>query len=124
MTFATGVQIRQRSRISDPRGRWRHRGQERRRSSLVRTSGHVYAFALSCPHQNAAVKWVEKNNRFECTKHDSHTRPTASTPPAAPRATWTATPSDARDDLIHVDTANVFQSDKDGAGWNGASVAV
>src|SRR5690242_13003771 len=36
---------------------------------IVRYSGHMSAFALSCPHQNAAVKWVPKNQRFQCTKH-------------------------------------------------------
>ena len=38
---------------------------------LVRSNGHVFAFALSCPHQNAAVKWVARDNRFACTRHDS-----------------------------------------------------
>jgi Rieske Fe-S protein len=28
-------------------------------------------FALACPHQNFAVKWVAKDHRFACTKHDS-----------------------------------------------------
>src|SRR5205814_5131853 len=35
---------------------------------LVRSNGRVYAFALSCPHQNAGVKWVAQHNQFECTK--------------------------------------------------------
>ena len=91
---------------------------------LVRTSGHVYAFALSCPHQNAAVKWVEKNNRFECTKHDSKYQ--ADGVHTSGRATRNMDRYPIRRDgtTIHVDTAKVFQSDKDGAGWNGASVAV
>src|SRR6476646_6721266 len=38
---------------------------------VVRLSGHVFAFALSCPHENAALKWVDKDKRFQCTKHDS-----------------------------------------------------
>jgi nitrite reductase/ring-hydroxylating ferredoxin subunit len=42
---------------------------------LVRASGKVFAFALSCPHQNAAVKWVAKDRRFQCTKHDSRYQP-------------------------------------------------
>ena len=33
--------------------------------------GHVYVFALSCPHQNNAVKWLSNDHRFQCTKHDS-----------------------------------------------------
>ena len=91
---------------------------------LVRANGHIYAFALSCPHQNAAVKWVEKNNRFECTKHDSKYQ--ADGLHTSGRATRNMDRYPIRRDgtTIHVDTAKVFQSDKDGAGWNGASVAV
>ena len=39
-----------------------------------RTVG-VYAFALACPHENAAVKWVAKEQRFQCTRHDSRYTP-------------------------------------------------
>jgi nitrite reductase/ring-hydroxylating ferredoxin subunit len=39
---------------------------------LVRHAGHVYAFNLSCPHQNTALKWVEDDGgRFQCPKHKS-----------------------------------------------------
>ena len=31
--------------------------------------------ALSCPHQNNAVKWVAKDHCFQCTKHDSQYQP-------------------------------------------------
>ena len=42
---------------------------------IARFNGHVYAFALSCPHENNAVKWVAKEHRFQCTKHDSQYQP-------------------------------------------------
>src|ERR1039458_8253882 len=42
---------------------------------LVRYQNKVMAFALSCPHENAAVKWIEKDNRFACSKHDSKYQP-------------------------------------------------
>ena len=42
---------------------------------IVRYQGHAFAFALSCPHENAAVKWVAKDGRFQCTKHDSQYQP-------------------------------------------------
>lgn len=38
---------------------------------VVRFSGHVYVFALACPHRNYAVQWVDGDHRFHCTKHDS-----------------------------------------------------
>jgi len=39
---------------------------------LVRRGPHVFAFNLSCPHQNTALKWVEDDGgRFQCPKHKS-----------------------------------------------------
>jgi len=91
---------------------------------LVRSNGRVFAFALSCPHQNAAVKWVPQHNQFECTKHDSHY--TADGTHVSGRATrnMDRMPIRKDGDVVRVDTAHVFQSDKDSAGWNAASVTV
>ncbi len=91
---------------------------------LVRSSGRVFAFALSCPHQNAAVKWVPQHNQFECTKHDSHY--TADGTHVSGRATrnMDRMPIRKDGDVVRVDTAHVFQSDKDSAGWNAASASV
>src|SRR4051812_5661966 len=38
---------------------------------LVRYQGHAFALRLGCPHQNAAVKWLQQEGRFQCSKHDS-----------------------------------------------------
>ena len=91
---------------------------------VVRSNGHVYAFALSCPHQNAAVKWVPEHNQFECTKHDSHY--TADGTHVSGRATrnMDRMPVRKEGNMMHVDTAHVFQSDQDAAGWNAATVTV
>jgi Rieske Fe-S protein len=91
---------------------------------LVRSNGHVFAFALSCPHQNAAVKWVPQHNQFECTKHDSHY--TADGTHVSGRATRNMDRMPIRKDgnVVHVDTAHVFESDKDAAGWTAATVTV
>ena len=91
---------------------------------LVRSNGHVFAFALSCPHQNAAVKWVPQHNQFECTKHDSHY--TADGTHVSGRATRNLDrmPIRKEGNVVHVDTAHVFGSDKDAADWNAATVAV
>ena len=91
---------------------------------LVRSNGHVFAFALSCPHQNAAVKWAPQHNQFECTKHDSHY--TADGTHVSGRATRNMDRMPIRKDgnVVHVDTANVFESDKDTAGWTAATVTV
>ena len=42
---------------------------------LVRYQGAVYAFARACPHQRVAVRWQEKEGRFQCPKHKSRYQP-------------------------------------------------
>jgi nitrite reductase/ring-hydroxylating ferredoxin subunit len=45
---------------------------------LVRWQQNVYAFALSCPHQNTALRWRAEDGRFQCPKHKSKYRPDGS----------------------------------------------
>ncbi len=42
---------------------------------LVRWEGKVYAFNLSCPHQNTALRWNDGEHRFQCPKHHSQYQP-------------------------------------------------
>ena len=42
---------------------------------IVRFRNKVFAFNLSCPHENAAVRWKAAVNRFECSRHDSRYTP-------------------------------------------------
>ena len=42
---------------------------------LVRWQGAIYAFNLSCPHQNTALRWNEGDAQFQCPKHHSKYRP-------------------------------------------------
>jgi len=42
---------------------------------LVRWQHEVYAFNLSCPHQNTALRWNEAAGEFQCTKHHSKYQP-------------------------------------------------
>jgi nitrite reductase/ring-hydroxylating ferredoxin subunit len=41
---------------------------------LARAAGRVYAFSLSCPHQNTALRWNADDREFQCPKHKSHYR--------------------------------------------------
>jgi len=38
---------------------------------IVRYQSRLYAFNLACPHENNVLKWLPKDGRFQCTKHDS-----------------------------------------------------
>ena len=42
---------------------------------IVRYKGQVFAFNLSCPHENTALKWLPKDMRFQCPKHESKYQP-------------------------------------------------
>ena len=42
---------------------------------LVRFQQHAYAFNLACPHENTALRWKERDGRFQCPRHESQYRP-------------------------------------------------
>lgn len=49
---------------------------DREESVIIARSGQrVFAFSLACPHQNTALRWEAKNNRFQCPKHKSRYQP-------------------------------------------------
>ena len=91
---------------------------------LVRFEGHVFVFALSCPHENAAVRWVEKDKRFACSKHDSKYQPDGVC--TSGRATRNMDRFPIRRDAasVVIDLDRVFHSDIDKDAWAAASVAV
>jgi len=35
----------------------------------------AFAFSLACPHQNTALRWEAKDQRFQCPKHKSRYQP-------------------------------------------------
>lgn len=89
---------------------------------VVRSGAHVFAFSLACPHENAAVKWVEKDHRFQCTKHDS--RYQADGTHISGRATRNLDRFPVRKDgaTLVVTTDVTFHSDADPTGWAAAVV--
>ena len=91
---------------------------------VTRLDGHVYVFALSCPHQNAAVKWMPKDHRFQCTKHDSQYQPDGVH--TSGRATRNLDRYVIRrdGDSVVVDLHHWIQSDQDPAGWGAAALTV
>ena len=91
---------------------------------LVRAQGKVFAFALSCPHEHAAVRWSGKSGRFECTKHDSKYLPDGKY--ISGRATRNLDRFPIRKDganvVVNLDA--VFRSDLAADGWAAAEVVV
>jgi nitrite reductase/ring-hydroxylating ferredoxin subunit len=91
---------------------------------LVRWQGLMYAFNLSCPHQNTALKWDDHEHAFQCPKHHSKFAPTGAYIADSGRATRNM------DRLaiqragagVTVDIDKLYQEDTDAAQWAAAVV--
>ncbi|HVZ78668.1 MAG TPA: Rieske 2Fe-2S domain-containing protein [Gemmatimonadaceae bacterium] len=42
---------------------------------IARYQAQVFAFSLSCPHQNTALRWNDAEHEFQCPKHHSRYTP-------------------------------------------------
>lgn len=92
---------------------------------LVRNMGHVFAFALSCPHQNTALRWVpDAGGRFECPKHHSKYKPNGAFVSGRATRNMDRLPIRREGDEIMVDADHMIRQDQDAAAWEAASVAV
>lgn len=91
---------------------------------LVRFEGSVYAFALSCPHQNTALRWDPSGARFQCPKHKSRYRLDGTF--VSGRATRSMDRYAIRQGPggVAVDLGTVYREDQDPAGWKAAVMRV
>jgi Rieske Fe-S protein len=91
---------------------------------LCRHAGEVYAFALSCPHQNTALKVLPKNAGFQCPRHKSKYQPNGTF--VSGRATRNMDRLQITRDgtTISVDPDIAFESDSDPARWATALIKV
>jgi nitrite reductase/ring-hydroxylating ferredoxin subunit len=93
---------------------------------LVRWQGALYAFDLSCPHQNTALRWNESDKAFNCPKHHSKFKPDGVYVEDSGRATRNMDRfSIVREGAnVRVDLDQLYEADKDGEQWAVASVKV
>jgi nitrite reductase/ring-hydroxylating ferredoxin subunit len=91
---------------------------------LVRWQNAVYAFALSCPHQNTALKWDDRNHGFQCPKHHSRFQPDGAYIPGSGRATRNMDryAIQLQANNVAVDVDKVFEEDSDGPLWAAAVI--
>jgi nitrite reductase/ring-hydroxylating ferredoxin subunit len=91
---------------------------------VSRYQNHVYAFALACPHQNTALRWLQAEVRFQCPRHESKYRPDGQF--ISGRATRSmdrfAVKRDGQE--LVVDLGRLYQSDAHPAEWAAASVTL
>jgi nitrite reductase/ring-hydroxylating ferredoxin subunit len=91
---------------------------------VVRWQDAVYAFALSCPHQNTALKWDDRDHGFQCPKHHSRFQPSGTYIEGSGRATRAMDRfAVSRDGAgVSVDLDKLYQEDSDNALWTAAVI--
>ena len=91
---------------------------------LARVGRALYAFDLSCPHQNTALRWRTSDRRFECPKH--HSMYTADGVFIEGRATRSMDRHAVRRDgaNVIVDLDTVYEEDHDAPQWKAAFVTL
>ncbi len=89
---------------------------------LVRSENQAYAFNLSCPHQNTALRWHAEDKQFQCPKHHSRYQPDGVF--ISGRATRSMDRFALKKDggNLIVDLDKLFRQDQDPADWESAVV--
>ena len=79
---------------------------------------------MLCPHENTALKWLPKDGRFQCPKHESRYQPNGTF--MSGRATRNMDRLAIRrdGDAVYVDLSHIIKSDTDAAAWAAATLAL
>jgi Rieske Fe-S protein len=91
---------------------------------VVRFQGKVFAFNLSCPHENAAVRWKAAVSRFECSRHDSRYEPNGTYTSGRATRNMDRFSLKRNGDSIVVDVSRLIQSDTQKAQWESAALTL
>jgi Rieske Fe-S protein len=91
---------------------------------IVRYRGQAYAFNLACPHENTALKWLPKDGRFQCPKHESQYQPTGVFTTGRATRNMDRLGITLEDNMLVVDLNKFYKSDKNPEGWAAATVAL
>lgn len=91
---------------------------------LVRWQGNVYAFNLSCPHQNTALRWNDGEHRFQCPKHHSQYTPDGTFITGRATRGMDRFPITRDGTSVVVDIDNMIKQTDNQAAWQAAMVKV
>ena len=91
---------------------------------VVRFQGKAFAFNLSCPHENAAVRWKASVARFECSRHDSRYTPDGVYTSGRATRNMDRFLVKRNENTLVVDVSRLIQSDTQNAQWEAATVAL
>ncbi|MBL0940126.1 MAG: Rieske 2Fe-2S domain-containing protein [Gemmatimonadaceae bacterium] len=91
---------------------------------LCRSGAEVMAFALSCPHQNTALRSLPKNGGFQCPRHKSKYTMNGTFVSGKATRNMDRLQITLEGAVVVVDPAVLFHSDTDPAKWAAALVRV
>ncbi len=91
---------------------------------MVRWQGHLYAFNISCPHQNTVLKWLSDEGRFQCPKHKSRYQPDGTFISGRATRGMDRFAITREQGNILVDMSHLFEQDKERENWDKATLAV
>ena len=91
---------------------------------LCRSKGEVYAFALSCPHQNTALRAMSGGKGFQCPRHKSRYLPNGTFLDGKATRNMDRLQITREGNDVVVDPAVAFESDTEPAKWSAALIKV
>lgn len=91
---------------------------------LVRSDGRVMAFNLACPHENTALRWRARDDRFQCPRHESKYQVDGVFIDGRATRNMDRLPIRRDGDEVVVDLSRMIRSDQEPAAWAAASVAI
>jgi nitrite reductase/ring-hydroxylating ferredoxin subunit len=91
---------------------------------LVRSADHIYAFALACPHENTALRWRARDQRFQCPRHESKYQPDGTFMSGRATRNMDRFALRREGDQVIVDVDQLFRSDRQKAEWDSAAITL
>lgn len=91
---------------------------------IARAAGKVYAFSLSCPHQNTALRWEAGDNQFFCPKHKSRYRADGAFIEGRATRDMDRLPIRKEAAALVVDIDALIQQDEHQREWSAAFIAI
>jgi nitrite reductase/ring-hydroxylating ferredoxin subunit len=91
---------------------------------VARAANRVFAFVLSCPHQNTALRWNASDHRFQCPKHQSQYAPDGTFIEGRATRSMDRFAVQRQGDKFVANLDKVFEGDKDPNGWKSAEIAL
>ena len=87
---------------------------------LIRYQNRIYAFALACPHENTALQWQPREQRFQCPRHKSKYQPNGAFISGRTTRNMDRFAVRLENGKVTVDLSKLYQSDRNTSEWESA----